>query len=432
MTNRQISGKFDDQIIVLSVNFTMKPRVVKQLLPKATQRKLVLITGARQTGKTTLVKKQYGKLRYINLDAIENREKLAGISSDAWGQAIGKAIIDEAQKLPLVFEKIKYAYDDHQLDFSVLLGSSQILLLKQIRESLAGRVSMLELYPLMLCEIIAKNEETLPPPLFATLLKGQPINFILSKVPSILFQEETTYRQAEQHLFHRGGMPGLLDLTEEESMSWLRDYEQTYLERDLADLARLHDLAPFRLFQKLTAARTAQLLSYSELARDAAVSTDTARRYLEYLRLSYQVILLQPYHKNITSSLVKMPKLYWLDLGILRSISNNFGNMTGELFETHVISECYKWIRSTRDRAELYFYRTRHGLEADLIIELSQGILGVEVKFRKEVGLHDAKALIAIREKAKDWLGGFIVYQGSEIKQLDKDIWAIPSWRLFS
>lgn len=432
MTNRQITRKFDDAIFILPVNLTMKPRIVQQLLPAATQRKLVLITGARQTGKTTLVKKQYEALRYINLDAIENREKLSDIASDTWGRSVGEAIIDEAQKLPIVFEKIKYAYDEQQLDFSVLLGSSQILLLKQIRESLAGRITMFELYPLMLCEIIASNEQPLSVPLFATLLQGQSLNSILAEVPAILFQEETIYRQAEEFLFHRGGMPALLNLTEQESVDWLRDYEQTYLERDLADLARLQDLAPFRLFQKLTAARAAQMLSYSELGRDAAVSADTARRYLEYLKLSYQVILLQPYHKNITSSLVKMPKLYWLDLGILRSVGNQFGPMTGALFENYVIAECYKWIHSTRDRAELYFYRTKHGLEADLIIELAQGILGVEIKFRADVSLHDAKALIAIREKAENWLGGLIVYQGSEIKKLDQDIWAVPSWRLFS
>ncbi len=409
------------------------PRIVEQFLPDTNHRQIVLLTGARQTGKTTLVKKHYKDLRYINLDAVENREKINTITSDAWGRSIGKAIFDEAQKAPLIFEKIKYAYDDQQLDFSVLLGSSQILLLKQIRESLSGRVSLLELYPLMLCELITKPNEQIKPPLFAQLLTGQPINSILNKLPFILFQEETLYRQAEERLLQEGGMPALLNLAGYiEPLSWLRDYAYTYLERDLADLARLNDLEPFRLFQKLAAARTAQLLSYSELARDAGVSVDTARRYLEYLKLSYQVILLQPYHKNITSSLIKMPKLYWLDIGILRSISNNLGDITGNLFETYVVSECYKWIRSTRDRAELYFYRTRHGLEADLIIELSQGILGAEIKSRKEVYLQDAKALRAIREKAENWLGGFIVYQGSEIKLLDQDIWAIPSWRLFS
>lgn len=411
----------------------MKPRILSQLLPKLTKKGLVLITGARQTGKTTLVKRLYSELRYINLDALENREKLSAIHSDEWANHVGEAVLDEAQKLPLVFEKIKYAYDAGDLIFSVLLGSSQILLLKKVRESLAGRINIFELYPLMLCELIADKEATLSPPLFSKLLRGKLVNEILMKTSKVLFDHEAHIRRWEKHLLEVGGMPALLSIQEEnECFIWIRNYEQTYLERDLSDLARIHDLEPFRTFQKLSALRSAQLLNYSQLARDATLSVDSAKRYLEYLKLSYQVFLLQPYYKNLTSSLIKTPKLYWLDIGIWRSLCNFQGDVSGQLFETYVVSECMKWIKTSRERVELYFYRTRHGLEVDLIIELPHGIIGVEIKSRNIVHAHDASSLLNIKREISNWLGGFIVYQGNEIKLIVEDIWAIPSWRLFS
>jgi len=410
----------------------MIPRLVSTLLPKVDEKKLILLTGARQVGKTTLVKDLYSTLRYINLDAIENREKLEHVTTNAWVKDVGPAIIDEAQKQPLVFEKIKYNFDEGNLAFSVLLGSSQILLLKKIRESLAGRISIFELYPLMLCELIAKK--TVQPPLFAKLLSTKnSINSVLLTEPTILFENETTIKQAEEHLLQVGGMPALLTLPNKEScFAWIKDYEQTYLERDLADLARINDLQPFRLFQKLSALRSAQLINYSELARDAGFSVDTAKRYLEYLKLSYQVILLQPYYKNLTSALVKTPKLYWLDIGILRSLTNFQGEVNGSLFETHVVAEIIKWIKSNRERAEVYFYRTRHGLEIDLIIETSTGIIPIEIKSRTKIDSRDINNLLTIKAHAENWLGGIVIYRGNEILQLAEDIWAIPSWRFFS
>jgi predicted AAA+ superfamily ATPase len=158
-------------------------------------------------------------------------------------------------------------------------------------------------------------------------------------MPGILLNgEDSAKRAAEEHILQWGGMPALLPLSAEERWRWLKDYEYTYLERDLSDLARLDDLEPFRKFQKLSALRSGRLLNYSELARDASISVDTARRYLEYLKLSYQVILIQPYYKNLTSSAVKTPKLYWLDIGILRQLSGYRGEVPGEMYETMVVT----------------------------------------------------------------------------------------------
>lgn len=413
-----------------------KYRFLERFLPTVHEKKLVILTGARQTGKTTLVRLKYPELNYINLDAPENREFVRLVSSVNWGRDVGTAIIDEAQKEPVVFDKIKYAFDAGNISFTLILGSSQILLLKKVRESLAGRVAMYELWPLLMSELcwdkVGKNNEL---PLVDKLFSDEKIDDIFTNVSSVRQEEsDSLCRDAENHLLQWGGMPSLLFLKPEERWKWLRDYEYTYLERDLCDLARLDDLEPFRKFQRLSSLRSARLLNYSELARDASVSVDTARRYLEYLRLSYQVILLQPYYRNITTSVVKTPKLFWLDVGIMRQLSGYRGPLsTGEIYETMVVGELTKWMKTLQRDGEIYFYRTRSGLEVDIILQTSHGIVGMEVKERDKVFPQDIKALKELAEHLRsEWRGGILIYRGNEIKKIaDSNIWAVPSRRLF-
>lgn len=417
----------------MSDNF--KYRFLTDYLPDSGKRTLIVLTGARQTGKTTLAKAKYPELRYVNLDAPENREALRKVPTPAWGETIGNAVIDEAQKEPSIFEKIKYAFDEKGVSFSILLGSSQILLLKKIRESLAGRVSIYELWPLLMSELYYDaGVKDIKPPLIDRLLSATGFTSALKGIPKILLdKEDAKMRSTEQHMLKWGGMPALLPLSSEERWKWLKDYEYTYLERDLSDLVRLDDLEPFTKFQRLSAHRSGRLLNYSELARDASVSVDTARRYLEYLRLSYQVMLLQPYYKNITSSVVKTPKLYWLDVGLLRQLSGQHGELSGEIYETMAVNELFKWIKTCGRRAEMFFYRTRSGLELDVLLQTEHGLIGMEIKGRKKVVSTDA---VPMKEVAaalgKKWKGGLVVYQGNEIvKVAEPEIWAVPSRRLF-
>ncbi len=415
-----------------------KYRFLAGVLPSHTEgvRRLILLTGARQTGKTTLARKKYSALRYINLDAPENRDALRGVPTEFWHRDVGEAILDEAQKLPLLFEKVKYAFDEGSISFQVLLGSSQILLTKKIRESLAGRVSIYELWPLLMCELLYnENAEDVRPPMVDRLLTDSSVGKVLEKEPSVLFGiERATRKDAEEYLLKWGGMPALLGLKEQERWKWLRDYGYTYLERDLSDLARLDDLGPFREFHRLTALRSAKLLNYSELARDTGISVDTARRYLEYLKISYQVVLLRPYYRNLTSTVIKTPKLYWIDVGLLRQTGGYRGPVTGEIYETMVIAELYKWLKTVQKDVQMYFYRTRSGLELDILLQCHTGVIGMEVRARSSIASTDLRAL---REVAKSlgnqWLGGVVIYRGEEIKKLEEpDIWAVPSWRLFT
>jgi hypothetical protein len=409
-------------------------RWLAQRLPDSKQRRVVVLTGARQTGKTTLARRCYGDLRYLSLDDAEAREALRSVRTAAWARTVGDAVLDEAQKEPSVFEKVKFAFDEGSIRFTALLGSSRILLLDQVRETLAGRAFIYELWPLMLSELLATTDEEPAKPLFDRLL-GAGADAALGDEPEVLLGDEEDLRlEAFEHLERWGGMPGLLPLGEEDRRTWLRSYQQTYLERDLTDLVQLRDLQPFRTLQRLAMLRTAQLLSYADLARDAALSPATVRRYLEYLDLSYQILRLPPFSENLTSSVVKSPKLYWVDLGLLRQVTAQWGPTTGPLFETLIVGECHKWIHTSAPEAELFFYRTRSGREVDLLVRTPAGVLGIEIKNRRRVAPSDAGNLRALAEAVGDrWLGGLVVYRGPGLRPLGAggSIWAVPGHRLF-
>lgn len=409
-------------------------RYVNRLLPTETQRSIILLTGARQTGKTTLVKDKYKQLPYYNLDAREYRDQLKSISTFSWANNVGEAILDEIQKEPSLFEKVKFAFDEGSLKFSILTGSSQLLLLKKVRETLAGRIRLFELFPLMFTELIDLKNKGKGDPKIENLLNAKDIDVLFRDDAPVLFGSDWDLRKnTEEWLLKWGGMPALLHIPGQfEKINWLKDYIYAYLERDLSDLARLSDLSPFKRFQSIASLRAGNLLHFSELARDSSTSTETARRYMQYLNISYQNFLLQPYYKNLTSSLVKTPKLYWFDNGLLRQTSGlGFDLDNGQLFENYIASELMKFIRTSKNDAKLYYYRTRSGMEIDFIIENKHGIMGIEVKNRKKITRSDFTAIRKIRSAVKNkWVGGIVVYKGNKIEQIEEKMWAVPSCRI--
>ncbi len=412
-------------------NKILKYRWLSTRLPPPGKRRIVVVTGARQTGKTTLARMKYPGLNYINLDSIEDRQAVAGIRTASWAGAVGEAIIDEAQKEPSVFDKVKWAFDQRKIDFSVLTGSSRILLMSQVKETMAGRAFLFDLWPLMASEIRSEWNTKPGMPLIQNLIQARGhVGRLLADCPTILMGNKAEEALgAMDHLSKWGGMPELLYLDDNERHEWLRSYQQTFLERDLADLARLRDLAPFLTLQRIAMLRSGSLLSFSELARDAGISVNTARRFLEYLRISYQTILLMPWYRNLTSRVIKTPKLYWIDIGILRQGTGKWGVMDGGMFETLVVSEIHKWINTMAPDTRLYFYRTRSGLEVDLIIETGDRIIGIEIKNRPRVAARDFKNLKALAMALGDeWKGGMVVYTGMELEEVSGDhgIWAVP------
>ncbi len=405
-------------------------------LPDGAGRRLVVLTGARQTGKTTLARGQYPGSPYLNLDEVELRDQVRDLPTRRWGELVGEAVLDEAQKEPAVFDKVKYAYDSGDIRFSVLLGSSRIMLMKRVTETLAGRAFIYELWPLMPSELLQPAGEGPPPrPLLDRLLDDEPSAVLQAAAPALLGEQDLVRREAIDHLARWGGMPELLRLDESERRRWLLSYQQAWIERDLHDLARLPDIDAFRRLQRVAMLRCGGLLNHAELGRDARVSAPTVRSYLGWLYLGFQVIELQPFARNLTSSVVKTPKLYWTDLGLLREATGRRGPLTGELFETLVVCEVHKWLRTMGRTEQMRFYRTRSGLELDLLIgDEATGWLGIECKMRDRAHSTDLRAMRRVADALGGaWRGGLVVHRGAAIERLDAErgIWGVPVHRLF-
>lgn len=243
--------------------------------------------------------------------------------------------------------------------------------------------------------------------------------------------------RADRHLGW-GGYPGLEPLTEEERRIWLRDFRRTYLERDLADLGQVADLDQFALAQNLLAARTAQLLSYSEVSRELGVAVNTVKRYVRFLEISYQVYLLRPLLPTVSARLVKSPKAYWTDPALARLLAERWSLDDGPLFETTVLDELLRWMSWQVDPPHLHFYRTHAGQEVDFVLHSPQSLLAVEAKAGARAHPAHARPLAALLAPMRiPGLGrdarrlGLVVTRGREVEPLAPGVWATPYWRLF-
>ncbi len=357
--------------------------------------RITILTGARQTGKTTLVKKVFPDFAYISLEDPITRADYLALSAVQWHQQYPIVILDEIQKTPQLIESVKAVYDQFPDARFILLGSSQILLLQQVKESLAGRATLVELYPLTLPERLTQSwQDKIKPSRLIQLLTKPTENTCLEGLP----QNSESYAQAQiafDDYLHYGAMPAIVDKTLEpiERRDWLRDYVSTYLQRDIRDLANLRELEPFVRAQKTLASLTSQLLNTSHLAKQAGISNVTAKRFIQYLEISYQIILLPPWFRNQKKRLVKSPKIHFLDPGIQRILLARQGELTGSEFESAVIAEIFKQIKNSRLEISCYHLRTLDGKEVDLLLELDNGYIAIEVKQSKSVSASDARHL---------------------------------------
>jgi predicted AAA+ superfamily ATPase len=411
-------------------------RLLSSRLPSPDQgRRIVVLTGARQVGKTTLARALYGSdLRYLNLDSPGERQRLGTVSAEVWAKVVGPALLDEVQKAPGLLEKVKWAYDDGQLAFSVLLGSSRILLLEQVRETLAGRVFLYELWPLTVAELAPHfGGSAAEVPLIARLAaEPQRLAEILGPLSEgVVGPQAAALEAALEHLLTWGGLPALLQYPEEDRRLWLESYQATYLERDLGDLAQLRDLEAFALCHRLASLRAGRLLHYSELARDAGLPVTTARRYLRYLDLSYQTLHLPAWSGNPSVRLMKTPKLIWFDSGVQRALSGELTGLRGEQYESTVIGQILITLKTLGLPVTASFLRTAGGLEVDLVLEGQPGSLAFELKARPKVDTREANTLERARQVFGDrFRGGIVVYRGAQVHRLSESVWAVPDWLL--
>ena len=412
--------------------------VYKFLLKKSASKfgRITTLTGARQTGKTTLVKEAFPDFDYISLEDPITRPDYAAMSAVQWHQQHPNVVLDEVQKLPQLIESVKAVYDEYTDARFVLLGSSQILLLEQVKESLAGRTALIELYPLTLPERLTTSwKDEIKTSRLVQLLSNPSDTACLQGIP----QTSQSFAQADTEFteyLQYGAMPAIVDdsLEASEKRDWLRDYVSTYLQRDVRDLANLRELEPFVRAQKTLSSLTSQLLNTSTLAKQAGITNVTAKRFIHYLEVSYQIVLLQPWFRNQNKRLSKSPKVHFLDPGIQRILLSRTGELTGGEFESAIVSEFYKQIKNNRLDIECYHLRSLDGKEVDLLLELESGYIAVEVKMSKKVSLSDARHLRKLGDILdKPLLHSLVVSNDPRVQVWDEGrITALPAAWLFS
>lgn len=375
-----------------------KNRQIEQVITSIKDKRharILVFTGARQVGKTTLVKNILPEYEYLSIEDPVLRKMYLNLSAVQWKSQFPQAVLDEVQKEPQLIESIKATYDKYDDVRYALLGSSQLLLMEKVRESLAGRCLIYELYPLTLPELATTSwDDEIVVSTWQQLLTGKMETSAI--LPSFLMDKRLHAKSDSwNHYVRLGGYPALVaeDMTEDDKYTWLKTYVHTYLERDLRDLVSFRDLEPFIKLQRAVAAYTGGLFNASNFSRDVGVTSKTVQRYLEYLRLSYQVIILPAWERNAAKRLMKTPKVHFMDNGVLQAVLQKRGGLTGNEFESLVIAEIYKQAKNIQADVSFHHLRTQDGKEVDLLVETQDGYYAFEIKMADRVTPIDARHL---------------------------------------
>jgi len=342
----------------------------------------VLVTGARQVGKTSLLRRLFPKAGYLTLDYPAYAEAARTAPEDLLDRFPGQLIIDEIQYAPALLRYLKLRIDADRIPGRFLLTGSQTFpLMEGVSESLAGRCGIFHLQTLSRFEVMAGRDDP----------------------------DELTY------LF-RGGYPELWVGADPEM--WFPSYVATYLERDVRNVLRIVDLRDYHRFLRACALRNAQVVNYSELARDVGIAPNTARRWLGLLEASGVVALVEPYFGNRTKRLIKSPKLMFLDTGLASFLSGfpspkalGASPHIGPLWESHVYGELVRRSAGTGRSSTVHWWRTASGREVDLVVELPGGkIAAIECKWAEDPGTRPPSGLDALRRaEAGKLAAGFVV-----------------------
>ncbi|MCK5811779.1 MAG: ATP-binding protein [Clostridiales bacterium] len=335
----------------------------------------ILVTGARQVGKTTLLKHIKNEIRYVTLDDPLLLQTVIDDPGTFFKSAIPPVIVDEVQYAPQLFPYIKMIADNENKKGQFFLtGSQQFHMMKNVSESLAGRIAIINLLGLSLREI---NNITFDKPFI-------PIKEYFSE------REKSLKHNSYKHLWeiiHKGSMPVMYSFDMDWNMFY-SSYTKTYIERDVKGLTQVGDEQKFIRFMISLAARTSQMLNLSSVANEVGISNPTANRWLSILVTSNIVFLLQPYYNNLTKRMVKTPKIYFLDTGLAAYLTKwtnsevlESGVMAGAFFESFVISEILKsYYNIGILRPPLYYYRDKDMKEIDLLIERDNTLYPIEIK----------------------------------------------------
>lgn len=406
------------------VNGFALPRLIgRSLAERLGVMPAVVVTGARQTGKSTLAQTQTaGTRRFLSLDDLDVADA-ARRDPEALVGGVQPVTLDEVQREPDLLHAVKRAIDrERRAGQFLLTGSANLLLMRQVSESLAGRASYLTLWPM------TRREQK-------GLGRGGVWDELLEAADDDwldLLAERAAAPEDWKALARRGGFPtpAVHLHSDHERAIWFDGYVRTYLERDLQDLSSIAALPDFRRLMRAGCLRIGQVVNQTELGRDVALPQPTVHRYLNLLEVSYLLIRLPAYAVNRTKRLIKSPKLFWGDTGVALHLSEA-AEPTGAHLENLVLADLLAWRDARLDRAELYYWRTTTGEEVDLLIETGGRLLPIEVKTTARPRLRDAANLRTFRkEYGYASRPGLLLHAGRELEWLTPDVLAVPWWRV--
>jgi len=396
-------------------------RTIEPVVLRATREfPAAVLTGPRQSGKTTLLKHLFAdKCRYVSLEPPDVRMAAAEDPRGFLDLYPPPVILDEVQYAPDLLPYVKERIDAARSKCGqyLLTGSQNLLLMERVTESLAGRAAILKLLPLSRREIEGHPQA--------------PIAWETKKThaPS----EKPSSRKLWVDLL-RGGYPDLAAHPRRDAAMWHASYVQTYLERDVRTLRQVGDLSQFQNFLRALVARSAQLLNLTQLAHDLGVAVNTAKAWLSVLEATYQVIVLRPYFANIGKRLVKTPKVYFTDVGTLCYLAGlrdpehaASGPMGGAIMETAVLAEIVKSFVHHGIEPQVYFWRTSTGTEIDIIVETEGKLIPIEVKLSATPRPEMAAAIQAFRQDMGEKAApGYVVHPGGVRLPLGPGVTALP------
>lgn len=394
--------------------------IVKSLERFASSFPVVLVTGPRQVGKTTLLKHWNPDLAYITFD---DPMELLSAKNDArtfMMMHVPPVIFDEIQYASELFSYIKIQVDDrNETGMYYLAGSQQFNMMQHVSESLAGRIGILHMLGLSIRE---RNADVFDEPFLPSL------EYLQKRNPA----KQTSIQDLWQMIYD-GGFPSVVTgrtLAED----YYRSYVKTYIERDVRALTQIGDELQFLQFISVIASRTGQQLNYRDIARDTGISEPTVKKWLSVLVATGLVYLLRPYSTNVEKRVVKTPKVYFLDTGLAIWLTKwptpetvAQGAMAGAFFETFVISEIYKsWINAGKE-PPIYYYRDKDQKEIDLLLEVGGTLYPIEIKKTATPKKSDISAFSMLkRTHGRDIGSGAVVCPCDKLGILDTNVFTVP------
>lgn len=398
------------------INRNIEPLILKA----STEFPALAVTGPRQSGKTTLLKRLFADThKYVSLDLPDVAASATVDPRGFLAQYSAPVILDEIQYVPGLLPYIKEDIDTHRdvMGAYVLTGSQNLMLAENVTESLAGRAAMLRLMPLS-----AREARGIPQAAFPWEPKYD--SGAITKYPRSRLWRDML----------RGGYPELAANPGRDAALWQGSYIQTYIERDVRSLRQIGSLTDFQGFLHSIATRSGQLLNLADVSRDLGVSYNTAKQWLAILEATFQVVILKPYHVNLGKRLVKTPKVYVTDTGILCYLtrltdpeSAAAGPLAGPIFETAVLLEIIKTMTNRGDTPRVYFWRTSYGAEVDIVVEWGDRLVPIEVKTSAtpRAGMTSGlRAFLELYGRKAD--KGYMVHTGDIRLPLGQGIQAIP------